>query len=36
MTEADQPFFLMVNYPDAHVPFVRRYMDLPQDTDEPD
>ena len=30
MTKEDRPFFLMVNYPDAHVPFIRQYKDIPQ------
>ena len=30
MATDDQPFFLMVNYPDAHVPFIRQYRDIPQ------
>ena len=36
MGESDQPFFLMVNYPDAHVPFVRQYKGLPQQPLKPD
>ncbi len=30
ITESDQPFFLMVNYPDAHLPWLPQQQDLPE------
>jgi N-sulfoglucosamine sulfohydrolase len=30
MSESDQPFFLMVNYADAHLPFIRQQHGLPE------
>ena len=30
ITESDQPFFLMVNYPDAHLPWLSRQNGLPE------
>jgi len=30
VTESNTPFFLMVNYPDAHLPFHRQQFGLPK------
>ena len=30
MAESDKPFFLMVNYPDAHFPLLRKQHGLPE------
>jgi N-sulfoglucosamine sulfohydrolase len=36
MNEEDKPFFLMVNYPDAHLPFHRQQFGLPETPYEAD